>query len=576
MAFSDSPSDTGEEFRAHQNESPCIATSVSTGTMSQGSTSKTKAVAMADLVTSMKQQLDYYWSLGDASESGMNCSPICRVQQHIREVDRFSYEPFILSLGPYHRGAARLRNMEKLKWGYLDEVIRLNPQKTLVDYLLVIGGLLQEARNCYSEDVDINDEDFLKMLLLDGCFILVALGGIERFLAIKREVESKRCALEEIVVEDDSGLGKQPSIDFHSDAQSSGVNISCEGYHTDGKGANEAGQNDAQFAMWFMRFLHHDLFLLENQIPFFIVRKMYELVCGNATFAPPLSDALNKVVEEAFTFYPTSIREHNRPEDFQHLLHLCLIYLRPNPKVDNSHHQVGPQYIYKFCCFGQRYFRLGHHPEGNEQNQSAGQTSDSLQSGQELNRWRRATQYIEAGVKFMRREYDNLDPHSLLDIKFSSGTIEIPCIVVDEYSGSFFRNIIAFEQTCPQFGDDFTAYIVFLSQIISMPEDVTLLVEREIIVHHLDSDEHVSELFTMLSKDVVFDFNGNYYLKSLCQAMEEYYQNRLNRWIAWLWMNHFSNPWLALAAAGTCIVLVCTVVQTIFTILAYRKPPSHK
>lgn len=545
--------------------------------MSQGSTSKTKAVSMADLASSMKQQLDYYWSLGEPSESRMNCSPICKVQQHIREVDRFSYEPFILSIGPYHHGAAQSRNTERLKWGYLDEVIRLNPEKTLLDYLLVIGELLQEARNCYSEAVDMSDEDFLKMLLLDGCFILVALGGTERFLAHKREVESKRSALEEIIVEDASGHGEQPCIDIHNDAQSAGVNTACEGDHTDGKDANEDGQNDAQFAMWFMRFLHHDLFLLENQIPFFIVRKMYELVCGSATFAPPLADALNKVVEEAFTFYPKSIQEHNRPEDFQHLLHLCLIYLRPNPKIENIHHyQVGPhqKYIYKFFCFGQKYFRLGHHPEGNEQIQSVGQTLDSIQSGQELNRWRQAAQYVEAGVNFMRREYDNLDPHSLLDIKFSSGTIEIPCIVVDEYSGSFFRNVIAFEQTCPQFGDDFTAYIVFLSQIISMPEDVTLLVEREIIVHHLDSDEHVSDLFTMLSKDVVFDFNGKYYLKSLCQAMEEYYQNRLNRWITLLWINHFSNPWLALAAAGTCVVLVCTVVQTVFTILAYKKPPS--
>jgi hypothetical protein len=58
-------------------------------------------------------------------------------------------------------------------------------------------------------------------------------------------------------------------------------------------------------------------------------------------------------------------------------------------------------------------------------------------------------------------------------------------------------------QSCrPQFGDDFTAYIVFLSQLISMPEDVTLLAQRQIIVHHLDSDDSVSDLFTMLSKDI--------------------------------------------------------------------------
>jgi len=109
-----------------------------------------------------------------------------------------------------------------------------------------------------------------------------------------------------------------------------------------------------------------------------------------------------------------------------------------------------------------------------------------------------------------------------------------------------------------------------------MPEDVTLLVDREIIVHHLDSDKHASDLFTVLSKDVVFDFNGKYYLRPLCLPMEAHYRSRLNRWISWLWVNHFSNPWLALAALGTVLVLICTIVQTILTVLACVKPLDQK
>ena len=108
-----------------------------------------------------------------------------------------------------------------------------------------------------------------------------------------------------------------------------------------------------------------------------------------------------------------------------------------------------------------------------------------------------------------------------------------------------------------------------------MPEDVTLLVDREIIVHHLDSDKHASDLFTVLSKDDVFDFNGKYYLKNLCQTMEGHYQSRLNRWMAWLWMNHFSNPWLVLAVLAAVIMLLCTVIQTYFTVLAYVQPPGQ-
>jgi hypothetical protein len=132
----------------------------------------------------------------------------------------------------------------------------------------------------------------------------------------------------------------------------------------------------------------------------------------------------------------------------------------------------------------------------------------------------------------------------------------LPCLVVDAHTEFLFWNLIAFEQTCPQVGDDFTAYAVFMSQIVSMPEDVTVLDKKRIIVHHPDSDERVSDLFTMLSKDVVFDFSRNYYLKSLCQNMEVYYRSQLNRWMAWLWFNHFSNPWLVLAALATAVVLM--------------------
>jgi hypothetical protein len=251
------------------------------------------------------------------------------------------------------------------------------------------------------------------------------------------------------------------------------------------------------------------------------------------------------------------------------------MYFRPSQKPEeHQHDQIGPQYLHRFLSFGRKYFKLGYHLEDNDPRVSLDQAEHYLQTGQELNRWHRAAQYLEAGVKFKRREYDRLEPHSLLDVKFRAGAMEIPCVVIDESTASLFRNLIAFEQTCPQFGDDFTSYIVFLSQLVSAPEDVTLLSKREIIVHHLDSDLQVSDLFTMFSKDVVFDFNGTYYLKSLCQTLEAHYQNRLNRWMAWLWTNHFSNPWLVLAAVGTIVVLVCTVLQTVYGMLAYTNPPQ--
>lgn len=117
--------------------------------ISQKQGDKEKAVNINELASDMTRELDYYWSLGESLYSGTNSCQIYRVQQHIREVDKFSYEPFVLSIGPYHHGASRVQALEKLKWGYVDEILRLNCEKGLVHYLTALQKLSRQARNCY-------------------------------------------------------------------------------------------------------------------------------------------------------------------------------------------------------------------------------------------------------------------------------------------------------------------------------------------------------------------------------------------------------------------------------------------
>ncbi|TVU16334.1 hypothetical protein EJB05_39892, partial [Eragrostis curvula] len=523
----------------------------------------------------MTHELNYYWSLGEVPDNDKSSCVIYKVQQHIRMVDRFSYEPCMLSIGPYHHGVPALQNMQKEKWSYLDYILHMNYDRTLLDYLHALEGLEKLARSCYSEEINMDAEEFLQMLLLDGCFVLVSLGGTKGISAGTGQVNGENLNSGEKLL-GNGGQNTSHPDDVNEANETRKESLGQEGSQNCEREETQRTEFDDEIGQWFFRFFNHDLFLLENQIPFFIVKKIFEVLAGDNICGETFTHEIANFVEAALRWFPKSIQESDRPNDFHHLLHLCHMYFRPSQKGEEYSYQAVPQSFLRFLRCGRKYLKLGHYQDETEQGPSLSVNLDMpcLHDGQQLNRWRRAAQYLEAGVKFKKREHDKLHPHSLLDILFSNGSMEIPCIVVDEYTGTLFRNLIAFEQTCPQFGDDFTAYIVFLSQLISMPEDVTLLARREIIVHHLDGDEMVSDLFTMLSKDVVFDFNGQYYLKSLCQMMENYYQSRLNRWIAWLWLNHFSNPWLGLAAFATVIVLICTIVQTVFGILAYVNPPA--
>lgn len=129
-----------------------------------------------------------------------------------------------------------------------------------------------------------------------------------------------------------------------------------------------------------------------------------------------------------------------------------------------------------------------------------------------------------------RREICTTDnPHSLLDIKFCNYTLEIPILTFNQDSAYLFQNLIAFEQTCPQFGNYISAYFIFWSQIANTPDDVALLSEKGILVHHVSSDTEISCLFRALGEGIRLDFDREFYLKPLCRIMEAQYQSKRSK-----------------------------------------------
>lgn len=123
-----------------------------------------KVVDMNALVSSMTRELDYYWTLGEVPDNGETSCVIYKVQEHIRMLNNFSYKPCVLSIGPYHHGSQALQNVQKEKWSYLDYILKIKCDKNLLDYLLALEGLAKLARNCYSEDIKMDSEEFLQML----------------------------------------------------------------------------------------------------------------------------------------------------------------------------------------------------------------------------------------------------------------------------------------------------------------------------------------------------------------------------------------------------------------------------
>ncbi|WCJ34359.1 hypothetical protein M5689_015672 [Euphorbia peplus] len=149
---------------------------------------------------------------------------IFKVPTSFKEINGKSYQPHIVSIGPYHHSQPHLKMIEEHKWQYLGNLLSRVEVKglTLEGLLRSIEPLEKDARDCYSEVLQFNKDDFLEMMLLDGCFI----------------VELLRKVGNVVKAEDD----------------------------------------DPIFTMqWITTFFYRDLLRLENQIPYFVLEQLFEL-----------------------------------------------------------------------------------------------------------------------------------------------------------------------------------------------------------------------------------------------------------------------------------------------------------
>ncbi|KAL0896898.1 hypothetical protein Bca101_080859 [Brassica carinata] len=219
------------------------------------------------------------------------CS-IFRVPQSMIDSNGKCYEPRVVSVGPYHRGKPQLKMMEEHKWRYLNALItRTHETKslTLEDYMKTVKSVEELARECYSESIHMDSEEFNEMMVLDGCFIL------ELFRKVSQVVLFQ--------------------------------------------------QDDPLVTMaWVLPFFCRDFIRLENQIPFFVLEALFDLTRGDNERESNVS-----LQSLAFAFFNNTIYRPNqdlsRSEDLKakHLLDLVRSSLIPESKLPAKPQTTNPE-----------------------------------------------------------------------------------------------------------------------------------------------------------------------------------------------------------------------------------------
>ncbi|EOY02757.1 Uncharacterized protein TCM_017159 [Theobroma cacao] len=409
-------------------------------------------------------------SLASSMEKLLTLSPdscIFRTPSILARHKPEAYIPNCFSFGPFHHDKADLKVTETIKLKYLRGVLsRSDDRKTKLRECL---GSIQEvegkARDCYAGKIDqYVAENFVQMLVLDGCFI----------------IELLRKDADVVPREDDDPI----------------FSMSC-----------------------MLQFLHHDLILLENQIPWFVLELLF-----NKTKTPsetkPLVELALHFLGSMFSYHSPLRTDLFVNQKVKHILDLLRLFL-VLPSEEVKHYE--------------RERRLNQQDLGWQPIPSA-------------------TRLKEAGVKFVR-----VTAGSILDIKFRHGVFEIPSLLIQETTETIFRNLISYEQCLPNCRPIFTSYAKIMDNLIDTTNDLETLCKKEILDSWL-SPEDAAHCFNKLYNDT---YVKEFYYCKLCDELNQYCQQRWPKWRAAYVHNYFTRPWALAAQIYAIIMFVLTFWQTL-------------
>ncbi|KAK6790839.1 hypothetical protein RDI58_009920 [Solanum bulbocastanum] len=211
----------------------------------------------------------------DLYNSSITSNTIFKVNVALRESNPDAYTPKMVSIGPYHKKNDQLRSMEKSKLLYLRRFLKRKEGLDMHSCMNELQKLEKEALNCYDdiEDLNIGSDEFCRMLLLDGCFVV-------EFIRERCEIGPRR---EDEIIK---------------------TNIGC-----------------------IYNQILRDLMLLENQLPFFVLNKLHDMTTQDdelplaiqAVISFPFFVDLENMIEQHI--YEPLIKIATNAGNIKHLLH---------------------------------------------------------------------------------------------------------------------------------------------------------------------------------------------------------------------------------------------------------------
>lgn len=436
-------------------------------------------------------------SEGGSRRNHLQLVTIFHVPHHMRSGRESNYEPGFVSIGPYFHGRQNLSDMENRKAQIaldLDQYISTG-QSNIIDTLITrFSSSEVQARACYNDSFDLNSHDFLKMLALDSCFIIMVI--ISAFNRVWESVNLLGFDIKEI---------------------------------------------------------RSDLLLLENQIPFFIVDDVYDVVRTRVTSTNPLPYSLRRVLVPFLCLDMPMILDE---DCFQS-------NIRNAQGLEHSH-----LFSYYWSCCLETFTPLIFSSDYSFHRVKAITTrGEFLLSANTDKLIPNATLlYRKADVTFQAERYPHHDC-----VRFQNRTVIMPCLKIDPNRTKLLLNFIAFEYFQAARSQIFMSFMLLMDALIDTEEDVALLQEQGVIRNNLHSNEQAATFFNDIGNLCSGASRSNFF-DSMCNEVRKFYESSSNRQLATLRHNYCGNPWAVISLVAGSALLLMTFLQTFYTVYGYYNP----
>ncbi|TVU24699.1 hypothetical protein EJB05_27152, partial [Eragrostis curvula] len=451
-----------------------------------------------------------------------------------------AFKPQTVTLGPFHHGDAALRPMEEHKRRAVAHLLR-RAGRTLGEVAAAVEEVAGELEDAYAglhaKWRGRNRGKFLEMMVADGCFLLEVMRNDSRLQDWGKDVPAGETS-------------RQHEHEDYPYAPSDPI----FGPH--------AIEHIAAF-------IQRDMLMIENQLPLILLKKIVTAERGKA----PSDSWINALVLKFLCVDEDCVAEAG-PALGLHPLDLYRRSLlrqstRRAQEVSNQDNHI------TLCCLpttttGREIRLMQYLPNIRENEQVT--CCNRAKKKKPPAAPRSAQKLWEAGIRFIRSETNFLN-----DASFSSCSrrLRMPRVMLDDSTEHKYRNVMAFEALydAGAGGNDVTAYVMFLKDLVDSADDVELLREKGVLSHDLaGSDWAVVRLLNRLTRDVA-KINKS----TLCYVhkdVEDYCDHSLRVFIFRSWAKlkttYLSSPWAFIGLVVGIFLLGTDITQTSYAVMSYE------